>query len=140
MAWLRNTYHGTGVRQVVTGASTSITRRFATAAAVALVLFITALPAAAACCLGKPNRKAVSMHALMPCCAGTCNLTTPNTNRDRDISLTSTHSPEQPLQVMAGADALGSKPIKTALDDSSERTVDRVAAPPPFLLHGQFRI
>ncbi len=40
--------------------------------ALAVILFVTAMPAAAVCCLGKTSMPMASMHAAMPCCAENC--------------------------------------------------------------------
>jgi hypothetical protein len=118
-------------------------RRYAAAVGVALVLFIGALPAAAACCMGAaPSSAEASMHAAMPCCAAgtSCNLTTSKTNRDHEIALNETSSLTAPLQLVAVVTTAAVEPVRPGFARSSELTANEFSAPPPFLLHSQFRI
>ncbi len=109
--------------------------------AIALILFVAALPAAAACGVGTNACTASSMHASMPCCAQGCSkLNAPDTNRRPDIALTATPSPLQPLQVVADAAVVVAEPIGTGFDRPDGLTAGEFSDPPPFLLHRQFRI
>jgi len=106
--------------------------------AAALVLFVTAFPAAAACCAPMPSSDA-AMHAAMPCCGETCQVTKPATSRAPEIALTSNPSPAAPVAFVMtdAAPAASAPPTRVA---AHERVSTELAAPPPFLLHRQFRI
>jgi hypothetical protein len=112
--------------------------RFATAVAVALVLFVAAVPAAAACCGVNPGGKMAAMHSSMSCCAESCRLTTANTNRDRDMTVGSTPPVSKPLPVVVAIAAPTSPSIASTFN--SERTANEASAPRAFLIHQQFRI
>ena len=113
------------------------TKYFAGAFSVALVLFITAVPGAAACCLAKPS-VTTAMHASMPCCAGNCRLAAAIPTRDNDINVISAPSVAKPSPLIVAIAAV--PPLQTeSLDDATETPVAIVAAP-AFLAHHQFRI
>ena len=121
-------------------ALTSGTKRLATMIAAVLMLFVTAMPAAAVCCLGKKAPAMVSMHASMPCCAGQCTMSKPNSSRDSDVAIAASPSP----QVTAGASVALALPATAAtitiVSTATEHTRIEFSAPPPFLAHAQFRI
>lgn len=140
LRWNRNTDTDAGVELPVSVQNTSNMKRFATPVAVALVVFITALPAAAACCVIQPAGGPASMHASMPCCAETCNITTPKTNRDHDVTLSPASSPLQPLQATLAVfpTAVVSSPLAVAGDP--QESAAHGSAPPTFVANHQFRI
>ena len=118
-----------------------MTNRLATAVALVLVLFATALPGAAACCVGKPNSKMAAMHVSMPCCAESCTMSNSNDSRDNsNIAIAASPSP----QVAAGpsvAVALDATSASVAtVSTATEHTRIEFSPPPPFLAHAQFRI
>jgi hypothetical protein len=113
------------------------TKYFAGAFGVALVLFVTAVPAAGACCLGKPL-VTTAMHASMPCCAGSCRLAAAIPTRDNDINVISAPSVARPSPLIVAIAAV--PPLQTeSLADATETPV-AIAAAPAFLAHHQFRI
>jgi hypothetical protein len=116
-----------------------MTRRVATTTVVVLVLFVTALPAAGACCLGKPDTMA-AMHASMPCCAANCPMSSPSTGRDHDVALISPASPQTATPtVTALTTPVSPAPVSIAAAANDGASIESTA-PPPFLLHRQFRI
>jgi len=121
-------------------AATSPTKRLATLIAAVLVLFVTALPAAAVCCLGKPSGKMASMHASMPCCAEQCTMSNPNSSRDRDVTLT--QAPPAPSAAATVGAAVTQAPAATLASASpaKEHTAEELSPPPSFLVNNQFRI
>lgn len=120
-------------------ATTSRTKRLATTIAAALVLIVTAMPAAAVCCLDKSGTPMASMHASMPCCADQCTMSSPNTGRDHDATLTAAPAPSTATTVGA---LITSTPAtrETMPIPVIEHVADAYAAPPPFLINSQFRI
>ena len=116
------------------------TKRLATAVALAIVLFATVLPGAAACCMVKPDSKTAAMRAAMPCCAESCTMSSPSSSRDKDAALT----PAQAPQTVAST-ALAITPASPTATVATVATPDEsafhdFAAPPPFLVNSQFRI
>lgn len=114
-------------------------KKLGRAIAVLLLLFVTPLPAAAACCVGKAMSKAAAMHAAMPCCSDTCRMTKTATSRDHEIALTSNPAPGARVavvMVVIPADT----PAATSRAAAHERVSTDLSPPPPFLLHRQFRI
>jgi len=137
---LRNIDTAAGVRSVVHLATTSPTKRLATLIAAVLVLFVTALPAAAVCCLGKPSGKIASMHASMPCCAEQCTMSSPNSSRDRDVTLTpAPPAPSAAATVGAVVTPTPATAVASAIP-ANEHTADELSPPPLFLVNSQFRI
>lgn len=120
-------------------ATTSRTKRLATTIAAALVLFVTAMPAAAVCCVDKTGMPMASMHASMPCCAEQCTMSSPNTGRDHDVTLTVAPAPPTVTTVVA---LITSTPATRATTSAPaiEPVANAYAAPPPFLINSQFRI
>lgn len=120
--------------------ATSTRRRFAATLAAVLVLFVTAMPATAVCCLVKSGNQVASMHAAMPCCAETCTMSNPNGSRDSNVAVAALDSP----QVGAGPGVAVVFPATaatiTTVSTATERTRNDFSAPPPFLAHAQFRI
>jgi hypothetical protein len=116
------------------------TKRLATAIAAVLVLFATAMPAAAVCCFGKPAVRTMSMHASMPCCAGRCTLSNPSGSRDHDATLSP--APPTPSAAVAVASLVASAPatIGAGAVPANDHMTDGFSAPPPFLVNSQFRI
>lgn len=118
--------------------ATSIMKRVATA--IAMVLFIAALPAAGVCCVAKPACNMAGMQASMPCCAETCMITSPNPGRGRDATLTTAPSG------LSGRDSavMNSAPVLPANVASvvipTEHAASGFAVPDPVLLNRQFRI
>ena len=104
--------------------------------AIGLVLFVAAIPAAAACCVGK-DAVAKSVHASMPCCAGSCRLGPANPTRDNDINVVSAPSVSKPVPVIAVATAPQVLPVSF---DNATGTPNESSVPPAFLVHHQFRI
>jgi hypothetical protein len=116
---------------------TSMTKRLATVVALAFVFFATALPGAAACCIGKRDSKMSAMHAAMPCCAKSCTMSNATNSRADDAALTPAPSP-QPASSVGGASTSAS--IASGAAATTEYTFHEFAAPPPFLVNAQFRI
>jgi len=121
-------------------ASTSTTKRLATLIAAVLVLFVTALPAAAVCCLGKPSSKTASMHASMPCCAEQCTMSNPTSSRDHEVTLT--QAPPAPSAATAEGAVVTPTPTTAVASagPANEHAAKEFSAPPPFLANSQFRI
>ena len=120
-------------------ATTSRTKRLATMIAIVLVLVVTAVPAAAVCCLDKANHSMATMHASMPCCADTCTMSRPNTGRDHDATLTA--APAPPTATTVGALITPTPATRVTMPiPVIEHVADAYAAPPPFLINSQFRI
>jgi hypothetical protein len=120
-------------------ASTSTTKRLATSIAAVLVLFVTALPAAAVCCLGKPGSKMASMHASMPCCAQQCTMSSPSSSRDHDVTLTpAPPAPSAATAVVVVASAPAAA-VASAIP-ANKHGAEEFSPPPPFLANSQFRI
>jgi hypothetical protein len=113
------------------------TKYFAGAFAIALVLFVSAVPAAAACCLGKSSATPV-MHASMPCCAGSCRLASSGPTRDNDINVISAPSVAKPSPLVVAIAA--APPVQTLSLDNATETPIAIATAPAFLAHHQFRI
>ncbi len=124
------------LKKIVQPFATSIMKRVATA--IALVMFIAALPVAGVCCVAKPACKMAGMRASMPCCAGTCTIRGSNPGLDRDATLTTAPSR------LSGADssvAVPVLPIAAAIvATTTEPAASGFAAPDPVLLNAQFRI
>jgi hypothetical protein len=119
--------------------STSMTKRLATMIAAVLVLFVTAMPAAAVCCLGKTGGKMAAMHASMPCCAGNCTMSSPSAGRDHDVTLTPAPS-AQAASTVAAIITPASPARGTSAVPATERAANEFSSPPPFLINAQFRI
>jgi len=107
---------------------------------VALVLFITALPAATVCCDGKPDNTMAAMNASMPCCVTNCTMSRPGTSRDRDVMLTTAPSPQTAAPTVTALMAPASPATETIAAAANDEASIECSAPPPFLLHQQFRI
>ena len=120
-------------------ATTSRPKRLATMIAVAFVLFVSAMPAAAACCLDKADTSGARMQAAMPCCAEQCTMSNPNTAPDHDATLTATPAPPEATSPATQVAAAPATPATTPAP-VMERTADSYSAPPPFLINSQFRI
>lgn len=120
-------------------ATTSRTKRLTTTIAAALVLFVTAMPAAAVCCLDRTGTPMASMHASMPCCAEQCTMSSPSTGRDHDVTLTTAPAPPTATTVVALVTSTPATHATTSAP-AMAHVADAYAAPPPFLINGQFRI
>lgn len=92
-------------------------RTAVTSLAVALILAAVAAPAAPLCC------------SAMPCCS----ISAPQTTTAQQATITA----PAVVAVMAGAIEL---PAVATRVQQHERVTNDLAAPPPFLLHRQFRI
>lgn len=107
--------------------------------AAVLVLFASAMPAAAVCCLDKAGHSMATMQAAMPCCAEQCTMSSPNSERDHDATLTAAPTPPTATAVVAliapTPATHAAMPIP-AMDGAD----DVYAAPPSFLINSQFRI
>jgi hypothetical protein len=101
------------------------------------VLFVTALPAATACCVGNAG-KTESMHA-MPCCAGSCTMSKPNVSRDDNVTLIPAPSPQPATTAIATL--IPATPAMCASSDIRAAGNGAEFSPPPsFLANAQFRI
>jgi hypothetical protein len=129
-----------GVPAIVHFSSTATTKRLATMIAAVLFLFATTVPAAAACCLGKPGRTMSSMQMAMACCPDPCALSNPNDNRDHDVTLTP--APPAASSATAVASLVTHVPATLAAGaiPANDHLADGFSAPPPFLINSQFRI
>jgi|GEM_PF-966913 len=114
------------------------TKRLVTAVALTVLLFATALPGAAACCLGKPDSTA-AMHASMPCCAETCTMSSANSSHDNDVALAAP-SPQVATGPGVAVGFTATAATITTVSTATEHTRNDFSAPPPFLAHAQFRI
>ena len=114
--------------------------KLATAIAVALVLFVTALPAATACCQGNRGINLQLMQASMSCCAESCPKISPSYSRDNHVTVAPSPSPEIEAAPVVATAALAIAPPLATAATATERTPDQFSAPPPFLLNAQFRI
>jgi len=112
--------------------SETTSKRITTAIAVAVVLFVAAVPAAMACC-GMTSAHTTSMHALMSCCDETCTLTRSAPNADREVTLTT------PLPIVAVVARATMAPV-VANDREIIETRPLETSPPLLLLDRQLRI
>lgn len=124
---------------IVQPATTSRTKRLATMIAAVLVLIVTAMPAAAVCCLDKAGHSMATMQAAMPCCAEQCTMSNPNTDRDQDVTMTAAPASPVPTAIAAQITATPATHAMTPAP-AMERAADSYSAPPPFLINSQFRI
>ena len=124
---------------IVHPVTTSGTKRVATMIAAVLVLFVTAMPGATVCCFEKPGIPIAAMHASMPCCTEQCTMSSPNSGREHDATLTP--APAPPV-VTATAALIPSTPTANATPPvpAMDQAAHAYAAPPPFLINSQFRI
>jgi len=106
---------------------------------VGLVLLTTALPAATVCCAGKPDSTMAAMYASMPCCATNCTMSGPNASRDHDVALTAS-SPQPAAPAVGTLTVLASSAAEAIATVAKDGAAIERTAPPPFLLHRQFRI
>jgi hypothetical protein len=113
--------------------------RFAAALALGLVLFATALPAAAACCVGKPGKTA-AMRSSMPCCNEICRTMTRRAANNHDVAMLPTPSASKQLHVAIEITALVSSAIAPMLQPDSERVSVAFSPPSPVVAQHQFRI
>lgn len=111
----------------------SLSKRVVAVIAVTLAVFVATVPAAAACCVSSPSRHMASMHAPMPCCAGTCKLTKNNVRPDHEYALTTAPA----VAVIAVADVV---PVASSPAVSADVVAVAFASPPSFLAHHQYRI
>jgi len=113
-----------------------MTKRLATAATVALVLFVTAtVPAAAVCCLG-PAATMASMQS-MSCCTETCTMSNAaGSSRDHDVTLAPAPSPQ--LIAIAVTAIVEPASVPASITPIAQTVIE--PSPPPFLLNAQFRI
>ena len=114
--------------------------RLATAAVVALLVFVIAIPAVGACCVAKQGGRTAAMHASMPCCADHCSLTSSNGAGNQDLAAISAPAPDTAVVVVATI-AEFSSPANASIGNAliGQPSV-AFSPPPPFLLHSQFRI
>jgi hypothetical protein len=121
-------------------ASTATTKRLATAIAAVLFLFVTAVPAGAACCLGKPTSTMSTMQMVMACCADPCTMSNPNDSRDHDVTLTPAPPAPSAAAAVAALVTPAAASVVAGAIPANDHIFDGFSAPPPFLINSQFRI
>lgn len=114
--------------------------RLATAAVVALLVFVIAIPAVGACCVAKQGSRNAAMHASMPCCADRCTLTSSNGAGNHDFTAISAPSPDTAVVVVATIAQFLSPANASLASGLIGALSNAFSPPPPFLLHSQFRI
>jgi hypothetical protein len=117
-----------------------MTRRWATAVAVALLVFVIAIPSVGACCVANPGSGIAAMHAAMPCCANHCTMADANSARGQDQTAVSTPLPDTAVVVVVSIADLSSPANASAGCALDGQSSTEFSPPAPFLLHSQFRI